>query len=172
MVLPKTSRAHWRDASIWLIYALAGGLAPVWSGFILLRLFSRHPSWADFSQHGEFAIYSAAMFAPAFYVITRDLKVPGFVGRQFLGLITFLGMILAICFFVATSTAFMAPTPILAIDQPFLGSCTLWLFVCSAILAFVVTVLDNARMIPDVRQIAANQQERLRKEYDRLEGQP
>src|ERR1700693_4859990 len=101
--LRNTNRSHWSDASIWLFYNLSGSLAPVWFGLLILEIFSRRPSWSDFSQHGEFALYSAAMFAPTFYIISRDLKLPGFAGRQILVLLTLLGMLAATCFFVAVT---------------------------------------------------------------------
>lgn len=170
--LQSTNRTHWSDASIWLVYTLAGGLAPVWTGFLLLKIFSRHPSWGDFSHHGEFALYSATLFAPAFYVITRDLKTPGFAGRQVFGLVTFLGMIVSTCFFVGATTAFLEPKPLLTIDQSFLEHSTLGLFAAATLLAFVVTVFDNARLIPDVVKIAAHQQNQLSKEFDKLEKKP
>lgn len=168
--LRNTKGYHWKDAGIWLTYTLIGSLAPVLFGFLLLRLLSRHPSLADFSAHGEFAIYSAAMFAPAYYIINRDLKIPGFAWRQYLALLTLIGMLGATCFFVAVNTAFLAPKPVFAIDQEFLRVGTLALFAAAAILAFLVTVLDNARLQPDVRAIASTQEEDLARDFDKLGG--
>jgi len=165
------NRSHWSDAGIWLFYNLAGSLAPVWFGLLILKTFHRHPGWADFSQHGEFALYSAAMLAPTFYVINRDLKIPGFAGRQILGLLTLLGTLAATCFFVAVTTAFMEPKPVLEIDQVFLQQGTTVLFVFSAFLAFLVTALDNARQTPDVNVLAERRRKKLDEQYDDLEGQ-
>ncbi|MHB8502912.1 MAG: hypothetical protein ACYDCG_19395 [Candidatus Acidiferrales bacterium] len=167
--LGKLKKSHWYDSFIWLIYNLAGSLAPVWFGILILKLFSRHPGWADFSDHGEFALYSAAMFAPTFYVISRDLKVPGFTGRQILSLLTLLGLLASTCFFVAVTTAFMDPKPVLEIDHGFLQSGTLDLFVLSVVLSFLVTALDNGRQAPDVNELAAQQQVKLAAQYDALE---
>jgi len=169
--LRNTNKSHWSDAGIWLVYNVFGSLAPVWFGLLILETFSRKPSLADFSQHGEFALYSAAMFAPTFYIINRDLKIPGFGGRQILGLLSLLGILAATCFFVAVTTAFMVPKPVLEIDQNFLRHGTFALFVFSGLLAFLVTVLDNARLMPDVRRIATQQQEQLSKQFDELGGQ-
>jgi len=162
--------SHWRDAGIWLGYSLVGSLTPIWFGWLLLTLLSRSPSWADFSSHGEFALYSAAMFAPTLYIILRDLKDPGFPGRLSLGLLAFTGAVIATAFFAAVTTAFMSPEPLLRVNQLFLRRGTLSLFAFSAGLAFIVTVLDNARFQPDVRGIAATQQQELAKDFDKLGG--
>jgi hypothetical protein len=165
------NRSHLSDAGIWLFYNLAGSLAPVWFGLLILETFKRKPGWADFSQHGEFALYSAAMLAPAFYVINRDLRIPGFAGRQILGLLTLLGTLAATCFFVAVTTAFVEPKPVLEIDQSFLQRGTVTLFIFATILSFLVTVLDNARQTPDLPEIAKEQREKLAKQFEELEGQ-
>lgn len=167
--LKETNRSHWREAGLSLAYSIFGSLAPVWGGFLLLRLFSRRPGWVDFSQHGEFALYSAAMLAPALYVVSRDLKVPGFAGRSVLILLCFLGIFVATCFFVAVTTAFMAPTPILKIDQPFLSQWTLVLFCLSCCISIVVAGLDQARVFPDIRETEARERKRLNDDFDRLE---
>jgi hypothetical protein len=169
--LRNTNRSHWSDAGIWLFYNLSGSLAPVWFGVLILFLFSRSPSLSDFSQHGEFALYSAAMFAPTLYVISRDLKIPGFWARSFLVLLTLLGILAATCFFVAVTTAFLVPKPALEINQVFLRRGTFGLFLFSAALSFLVTALDNARLLPDVRGITNQQQEQLLRQFDQLGGQ-
>lgn len=166
--LRNTTRSHWSDAGIWLFYNLIGSLAPVWFGVLILLTFSRTPSLGDFSQHGEFALYSAAMFAPTLYIISRDLKTPGFAARPILVLLTLLGILAATCFFVAVTTAFMVPKPVLEVDQAFLMRGTFGLFAFSAVLSYLVTVLDNARLMPDVQQITGNQQAQLGKQFDEL----
>ena len=168
--LRNANRSHWNDAAIWLVYTLIGSLTPVWFGWFLLTLLTRNPSWADFSHHGEFALYSAAMFAPTLYIVLRDVRSPGFPGRLTLGLLTFVGTLVATGFFAAVTTAFLAPPPVLLIDKTFLSRGTFILFTLSALLAFIVTVLDNARLIPDVRQITNAQQAELSKEFDELGG--
>ena len=164
----QTTWSHWCESIISLVYTLAGSLAPVWGGFLMLAIFSRHPGFSDFSQHGEFALYSAAMFAPTAYIIHRDLKVPGFAGRSILGLFCYVGMFIASVFFVAVTTAFMAPTPVLAINQRFLAEGTLLLFLSSCLLTMLVTALNEARLIPDVRESAAQAQAKLDQDFGKL----
>jgi hypothetical protein len=168
--LKNASWPHWRDAAMWLGYSLVGSLTPIWFGWLLLTLLSRRPSWADFSSHGEFALYSAAMLAPTLYIILRDLRDPGFPGRLTLGLLVFTGAVIATGFFAAVTTAFTTPQPLLTVDQVFLRRGTLGLFTLSAGLAFVVTVLDNARTQPDVRGITATRQQELANDFDKLGG--
>jgi hypothetical protein len=168
--LRSASKSNWKDAGIWLVFNLLGSLTPVWFGWFLLTLLSRGPSWADFSRHGEFALYSAAMFAPTFYIILRDLEQPVFPGRLPLGLLTLIGTLIATGFFAAVTTAFLTPEPLLRINQSFLQRGTLGLFAFSAVLAFIATVLDNARFTPDVRRISETQRTNLAKEFDKLGG--
>ncbi len=168
--LRSASRSNWTDAAMWLAHNLLGGLTPVWFGWLLLTLLSRHPSWSDFSDHGEFAIYSAAMLAPTFYVILRDLKTPGFPGRLIFGLLTLTGILVATGFFAAVTTAFMSPVPLVTLNSFFLRYGTMSLFIFSASLAFIVTVLDNARVQPDVRSIVASEQKELERDFDKLGG--
>lgn len=168
--LRDANRSNWTDALSWLLYNLVGSLAPVYIGYFLVKLFSRDLSWVGFSQQGQFALYSAAMFAPAFYTITRDLKVPGFAGRQPLALCASFGMLIATCLYVGVTAASMAPQPVFQINQGFLRISTFVLFSISAILAFLVTVLDNARLQPDVREIAAAERQDLEQDFDKLGG--
>jgi hypothetical protein len=168
--LGSTTWPHWRDGAMWLGFNLVGSLTPIWFGWLLLTLLSRPPSWADLSSHGEFALYSAAMLAPTLYILLRDLRAPGFPGRLVLGLLAFTAAVVSTGFFAAVTTAFAIPQPLLKINQAFLRSGTLGLFVFSALLAFVVTVVDNARSQPDIRGMAATQEQELAKDFEKLGG--
>jgi hypothetical protein len=168
--LKQVDSSHVREAALSLAYNLGGSLAPVWFGFILLSLFSRLPTAADFTQHGEFALYSSAMFAPALYLVLKDVPTPGFPGRSVFGLLCVTGVITSTCFFAAVTTAFMYPTPVLQINQCFLQCGTLLLFVLSALTLFVITILDNARLPLDIRKSLASQITTLTKQFEELGG--
>ena len=166
--LSETNYSHWSEATGSLAYSGFFSLMPVLFGYVLLRVLSRHPTWSDFSHHGEFALYSAAMLGPALYRIGKDLKVPGFAGRSPLILVCVGGLLLATCFFTAVTTAFLLPKPVFEIDQSFLSSGTIALFGLSCGVFLVVTVLDNARLTPDVRIEEARQQDKLRRDFEDL----
>jgi hypothetical protein len=166
-IFKETNSSHWGDAGLWLAYNLIGSLAPLWLGYFILKSFSRDPTLAGFSQHGEFAIYTAAMIASAFYTANR-VALPGFNLRQIFVLMSFVLILLAIGSFVAVSTAFMDPTSLLTINQDFVRRVTITSFLISVVLAFFVTVLDNARLTPDPVNIVNSQQKKLSDEFDNL----
>src|SRR5260370_35516552 len=91
--------SNWKDCGLSLAFNLIGALTPVWFGWFLLRAFSRHPSVSNFTGHGEFAIYSAALLSPGIYIIMKDEKYPAFPAKYLLGLPSLLAMILATVFF-------------------------------------------------------------------------
>jgi hypothetical protein len=168
--IKQTSRSNCSDATIWLIFTLVGNLAPLWIGFLLLRIFSRNPTITDFSAHGEFALYSATMAAPALYIIIRDVRVSRFPGQITLVLLCVVEMLLATVFYAPVATALVLRTPVSAIDQEFVWIGTFILFVFSCLVAFLVTVLDNSLLAPDVRRIAADQRAQLATDFEKLGG--
>ena len=71
---------YWVDATYWLILGSVGGLMPVWGGFFLLKLLSQSPDIYTFTQHGEFALYSASLLSAASYVITKEIRLSFVLG--------------------------------------------------------------------------------------------
>jgi hypothetical protein len=168
--LSDTDYSNLRDATYWLVYSLLGGLAPIWCGVIISKILSHPPTLGQFTAHGEFALYTAAIVAPAFHTLSRDLKVPGFKGRQFFLLASVCCMVIAVCIYVAVSCA-QIPGLMLAIgtiDQEFLRFFTPLLFVFAMGLAFIVTVLDYGRLSSDVREVVVEQRQELKDEFNKL----
>ena len=170
-IFDDVDKSNWRDASYWLGYTLIGGLAPIWSGYIILRILSQDPTWTQFSEHGEFALYTAALVAPAFHTVSREFRVPGLRGRQFFLLASFCCMFLAVFAYVAVGSAY-ASNPSSIIDQAFLAWLTLGIFVLSTVLALCVTVLDYARLSSDLPEVVAGQRQNLKREFDDLQEKP
>jgi hypothetical protein len=168
--LRDTTTEHWKDASAWLLYTLVGSLAPIWLGWLILSALSRHPSIVDFSHHGEFALYSAAMFTPTLYIMLKDVRQIRFPWRTILVLLAFTGTGVAAGFFSVVTTVFMLPPPLLKLDDQFVQTGTVYLFCFSVVLSFLVTVLDNARQAPDITKIAAAQRQNLGDRFDKLGG--
>lgn len=169
-IFDDATRADWRDGGYWVAYTLLGGTVPIWGGYLILRLLSHHPTLGDFTQHGEFAIYTAAILAPGLHTVVRDLKVPGFKGRQLLLLLSVFLMFISMCVYAAVSSAFLS-NPLIVIDQGVLGWVTLPVFAVSLVVAFCVTVLDYSRLSSDPRAVDASQRERLKKQFENLQGE-
>jgi hypothetical protein len=162
--------ASWRDASYWLGYTLLGGTLPIWGGYLILELLAHAPTFGQFIQHGELAIYTTAILAPALHTVVRDFRVPGFKGRQFLLLLSVLMMFVSLCVYAAVSSAF-ASNPSIPIDQRVLGWVTIPVFCLAVLLSFFVTVLDYSRLSSDPRAVVDNQRKTLDEQFSDLEGQ-
>lgn len=162
-------KQNWKDAAIWLAFSVIGSLTPFWGGWLLLLLFSRAPSFSDFANHGEFALYSAAMFASSFHILGRDLGKANIPGRWIFILLGVPGIIVVTLFYAAVTTAFMVPIQSLQIDSIFLRRVTLALFVFSSLMAFFLTALDNQRLQPQVEEIMDQGIATLDKQLDALE---
>jgi hypothetical protein len=168
-IFEETDKKNWRDAGYWLAYTLIGGLTPIWCGYIFLRLFSHQPSLDQFTEHGEFALYAAAIIAPVFHTISRDLNIPGLKGRQFFQLASFCCMFIGVAIYVAVSSAYASTPSQVKIDQDFLRTLTLLLFALATVVAFFITVLDYSRLSTDLREVVAGQQKNLRDEFQQLQ---
>ncbi len=170
-ILADTDPKNWQDATYWLAYTLIGGLTPIWCGYLFLRIFSQHPTWDQFTEHGEFALYTAAIIAPAFHTVSRELKVPGLRGRSFFLIARFCSMFVAVCVYVAVSCTTLSVGLPTEIDQSFLRWLTIGLFLSTTLLAFLITVLDYARLSSDLRQVVAGQEQDLKDEFKHLRDQ-
>ena len=78
---------EWRLSAGWLIATIVGGLLPLWGSYLMLKLGGESVFVADFVSHGEFALYSASLLAPVFFIILRELPA-GFPFRLWIGLVS------------------------------------------------------------------------------------
>lgn len=159
----KTSNLrHWGDAFMWLLYALIGGLLPLWGGAILIKLSGKWEGISLFFHHGEFAIYSAALLAPTIYLITRAFRIAG--KRVFL-LFTFCFLFVSAILFAGVKSGELLGRPL---DIEFLRNATLWLFAGSVVLSYLVNVFENVRLSVDIQQIREADYNNLSKKFDKL----
>lgn len=164
-------RKQGRETSKWLAYTLVGGLLPLWGGYVLTKLFNKVPAWSDFTDHGEFAIYSAAILAPALYSILKDFKTSTFIGRGYFGLICAVLLLGATVIFAGVTTVGTVSTggTPLELNKGFLRDSTTWLFASSVVLAFLVTAIDSASVYKDIREVHNQELRELGEEFDRTE---
>ena len=162
--LRSTTPGHWTEAASWLGFSVLGGLVPIWGQIILLTLFSRHFGIFDLLKHGEFALYSAAFFAPALYLVIKDFREIRFVRRQLFVLIAGFALFIAALVYagLVTVTSFSDQLEALryVVNESFLS----WVY------AYLVTVLDNHRSDPDIRAELEDKQRQLEKQFDQLRG--
>lgn len=103
LYLHQSQRQDWEDAGYWLFWTLLFGLMPLWGGFVLLSLFSQSPSLREFTENGQFALYSASMLSVAFYIVSKDI---GFKPLKELGRLSTIRLTFpASRFFIAVTSA-------------------------------------------------------------------
>jgi hypothetical protein len=172
-VLWSAIRRHYKETSKWLAFTLLGGLIPVWGGMLLFRLFSIKFGFATFSSNGEFALYSAAMIAPACYLIVKDYKDSIFIYRSIFTLIS-LGCLLVstILFAGVTAANSMGKDQVpIRLDSNFLRLSTLLLFAVSVIISFIAMAVDTYRILPeDIRDERKEELEKLEDAFNKLGG--
>jgi hypothetical protein len=168
-VLRTSERQDWWESLSWLAYSLIGGLLPLWGGLLLLYLFGHHDRWPQLISHGEFAIYSAALLAPAVYVILKQIPASGFVHQQAFVLLAFVGLLVSAILFTGVTILAESDSTFLRLNQDALFRISVPLFVVSLAFAFVVTLLDNARLNPDVRRLAEDARRRLEEQFAKTE---
>ena len=155
---------YMKDAFWLLVYTLIGGLLPMWGGIILVRLFGQWRGWGLFCQQGEFAIYSAALLAPAIYLITRSAQM---ALKRILLLVAVVSLFISGIVFAGVKSGQLFGT---SFDSNFLRDTTLILFVASTLLFYLVNVFECARLGADIQKARAESLKTLEKEFDKLGG--
>ena len=161
-----SNRGHWIDSGVWLGFTLVGGLLPLWGGSLLLAIVSRGDRWLDLISNGELALYSAAFIASAVHLIAKEGDEP-FVQRPFFLLLAVCGLLFAGIVFAGMATIRYA-FPTLSLDRSVILWLSVPLFGASVVYAFVMNLLDNVRMSPDVQSAVAAEGKRLEEGFDRL----
>ena len=137
----RTRSENWSDGGNWLLFTLIGGLLPVWGGAIILVLFGNEVSFASFTDHGEFAIYSAGLLASALLVVMREYRAR-FRERAILGLLSLVLIIIATLIFTAASAGENETT--LNVNRTIMRNASVTLYCITVILTFFLTVLKEA----------------------------
>src|SRR5216683_1107292 len=102
---------HWGDSGTKLAFDTVGGLMPLWGQGLLLLLFARSNRWLELFGNGELALYSAAFFASALYLVVKDYRQTQFVRRALFSLIGFA----ALC---VSAIIFAGPTAVRILEVP------------------------------------------------------
>jgi hypothetical protein len=163
-------KSNWKEATKWLLFTYVGGLIPVWGGYIIFNLYAKDASLSKFSDHGEFALYSAAMLAPALYYILKDLKTSTFIYRHFFALVCIVCLLVSALLYVGVASVSVGQIPA-TIDLDFLRGITWVLFLIASLMSFLVTALDSSRTLRDIQTERARAFKNLEQQFDKLEEQ-
>ncbi len=158
---------HLKDSTEWFLYTIVGSLVPVWAGAVLYWIAPGGVSWLDFASHGEFALYSAALLAPAIYITVTEREDLPFPSRTLFVFVAFILLLVSLLIF-AGITVLQRFNLVGHIKGESVVLWSLGLYVTSAIVAFVVDLFDNLRRAPDVRKLAADRQKALEQRFDEL----
>jgi hypothetical protein len=162
---------HFKEAGKCLFWNLLGSLLPVYGGFLLFLICKKTPSLHDFSNNGEFAIYSAAMLGTAFYIVLKEYKMTRFAYRNTLGILCVLSLIVTTFLFFGV-TAANSGQLLKDIDRGVIRDWSFGVYFVSIALAFILTGLDKLRTQRDVDLEKDRQKEvdKLGKQVDELKG--
>jgi hypothetical protein len=137
------------EALIYVLITTGGSLMPVWGGMLLYQLFSLLLDFWIFVDHGQFYLFSAALFTPSCYQLYKNKNSSNlFHSFVFLSSI-FLLIISAILF--AGISIFDLPATVpgeatvipLKLNIKFLRLSSLILFAFSLTTAFVSQAIEN-----------------------------
>lgn len=160
-----TKWGHWKDAFTSHIFILVGSLLPIWLTLIMLKLFSTKFSYTDLIDHGELAIYAAALITPALHIIIKDRQMKTFPYRTGLVIFSIIILITSVGFFSGVVVS-AVKSDIGILDKKFLRYMTtsLWLF--SIIISYLVSVLDCSLTTPDLNAIKGVEMKDLEQKFD------
>jgi len=151
--------AHWTDATEWLVYTLLGMLGPVaFSAFLILAQ-DKPLSLGGFTNGGQFAIYSLAMWITTYRLILRQSPVP-IPFHRFLGFILFLGILFSFAIFTVGSLYSHS----VAVQPDYVQLPSIGAFVVSSVVSFVIVALDSQRTELDLREERSEDLAQLKQE--------
>jgi len=151
---------HWKEASIKLCYTLIGSLIPIWLGAIIVWMIGRLNSWTMFFEHGEFAIYSAALLASVFYLISSGRVRNPFLKKRFLSIFTLVLILLAAALFFIAVTNLTDRIILLIVF-------TMIIFIFSVTIFFFANVFEIAQIDTDIRKLERSNIDDLGKKLDK-----
>ena len=162
----RSTARYWYDSLIWLLYTVAGILIPVVISLIVLAGLKSDITVGAFTNGGQFAVYSAAMWATVYYLMAKPawLRLPL---TEIFGLICFLGFALAITLFVLATILFNDVN----VSQSLLQWPSIGLFGISAITAFIAMGLENRRLEADPRDQRKRAQQTLEQDFDETDAE-
>ncbi|MDT8071037.1 MAG: hypothetical protein ROO76_23010 [Terriglobia bacterium] len=164
------SRENWRNSGKWLAYTVGCGFLPVIIGLLLVwGLSTKSFDWHDFVVHGEFVIYAATLIAASTRLISKDTETFPFVHREMFALFAILTLMSSIALYAAIKTANLLSLPA-TVNNEFIVRFSLGLLTFSLFFSFLVFLLDQQRISPNVRGIAKQKEKKLSDDFDSLEN--
>ncbi len=163
--------SNWRDAINSHIYVLVGSLLPIWLSPFLLKTISVEFKLTDFVDHGELALYSAALISPAIYIIIKNRKNTGFPYNTQLIILSICVLLISCFVFAGVIVTSIKKTGLFILNISFLRSTTIILLVFSVLLSYLVSVFDNLLTSLDLSDIKGKEMKELENKFNETERQ-
>ena len=163
----QVNRRHLRDSAEWFLYMMVASLFPVWGGAILYWITPGGVSWLNFASHGEFALYSAALLAPAIHIAVTEREEVSFPSRGLFVLVAISFLLISVLIF-AGITVLQHIDIIDPVEEESVALWSLALFAVSSLLSLIVNLFDNLRRAPDIQKLVALKQRVLEAKFDAL----
>lgn len=150
----------WYHASIWLAYTLLGILVPVVVGLVVVCATKNRFRLGDLTDGGQFAVYTAAMLAGTFYLVTKPsaLRLPY---TEWFGWATYIGLASATVLFTLALLSSAGQD----INRDFFQWPSIVVSILALGVAFLAVKWDYERMQVEPRAELREEQEDLRKKF-------
>ena len=117
----------------------------------------------DFTSHGEFIIYTAAIITPSIFIILKDYESEKFIYRHFFAGLCGLLLALSMLLYAAVTTVHVVDW---AFNKDIFKSITIVMFILSVLISYFIFVLDRIFMDPDPRGSSESERRRLRENFE------
>ena len=164
----------WKRILTWGAWQLFGGLLPLWVSALILSVYGQDFHFQDYTEHGEFMLYSATLSASALFVLSRELQPPfPFPFRGPLLLIAAVCLVSSVAVFTAVLVGTKLPgeTPAPNPDPSFLSMASLIIYSVIFLSTAWATLTDMRRVEMDPRALPLRGLADLRKDYRQEDGE-
>lgn len=168
-VVKNAEARYWRESALWIGFTLVGGLMPLWGGAIILALPEGSVPWQELIKHGELSLYSAALVAPALYIVVNERFTVPFPSRAWL-VLAGLVLILSAAFLYGGVTALNVGVIAVAVEDNSVIGWSTTIFLLSLAFVFVISLVENVRIYVNPQTAASARQHELEKRFDDLRG--
>jgi len=154
----------WYNALIWLFYTSLGLVLPVCGGLLIVGAAS-DIRLGEFTDGGQFAIYTSAMLAGTLYLVAKP-GTPRLGFTEWFAWFVFGALFLAAVLFALATLSSSGED----IDRHFFRWPSIVLAIVSVGVAFIAVGFDERRMEFDVRAQSKLEEAELRQEFRETEG--
>jgi hypothetical protein len=126
-------------------------------------------NYSDFIDHGELALYSAALLTPAIYLVAKDPREARFPCRLFFLLVPVTLLIFSSITFSGVLATTIDPSQTPHLNKDFLIKFSGSLFIFSAMTVYFIWVLNNVRLAEDLNTLRKKQRKQLLDDFDKTE---